>query len=707
MSSRLRRTMLLLATTILVMQAVLMPIGMFSAETIMEIEEQGNEQQNEKQEENQPVKNSLEEDSTEDSRFFFNQSQFQGMAKTPLQIKFFSDPEVSEARVILPEEATIIKEQLPAGTSVEEGEKPYEWLIQSEHAQTTFALPLVFNTAGNYDLSVEETTVHIEISERKENDDGNSSSVDIDQTLSNDISARNVTNLLTNPNFLFNRGVETAIPYWELASSTTPVNVLSRNLTISQATTALGWNRLSDSTFQIGSNLALQVNRLSEARTLMVSQTIQTVSGHTYDIQVNARRISSTGNLAITAYNGSGVIAGPNALTSRTYSLDSNYETYGIRFTANSDQTTIGFRLDGVNTIMTQTSVTPVQYSLKLESLPSVGGNAQADVDLLTQGQTTTIVATSNPGYRFVGWQANTGTNVVISDPSATNTTITMGNSDVTLQAIFEKEGRVFVNHIDSEGNKLADSKELRGAIGESYETSALEIENYKLTDEPENTQGIFTEEDINVTYIYDISQVSPIDPLDPDSEVDPENKPELPEDQGFLSIDFVSQFNFGTQKISVSDQTYYAQSQRLLNEDGTGNETEERPNYVQISDRRSETDRNGWQLSVTQNNQFSTENGKELSGARMRLTNQQLATAHGGTAPSLQQTEPLELVPGAKRVLLMAQGNEGTGTWIYRFGDANTAGNSVVLDVPKGANPEATSYSSTFTWELSAVPEN
>lgn len=95
------------------------------------------------------------------------------------------------------------------------------------------------------------------------------------------------------------------------------------------------------------------------------------------------------------------------------------------------------------------------------------------------------------------------------------------------------------------------------------------------------------------------------------------------------------------------------------------------------------------------------------MSGARIRLTNQQLVTAQGGTAPILQQTEPLELVPRAKSVLLKAQGNEGTGTWIYRFGDASTAGNRVMLDVPKGANPEATNYSSTFIWELSAVPGN
>jgi hypothetical protein len=56
---------------------------------------------------------------------------------------------------------------------------------------------------------------------------------------------------------------------------------------------------------------------------------------------------------------------------------------------------------------------------------------------------------------------------------------------------------------------------------------------------------------------------------------------------------------------------------------------------------------------------------------------------------------------------LLKASGSEGTGTWIYRFGNGETAGDSVALDVPKGANPEATTYSSTLIWELSAIPGN
>ncbi|WP_440914838.1 WxL domain-containing protein, partial [Enterococcus innesii] len=128
---------------------------------------------------------------------------------------------------------------------------------------------------------------------------------------------------------------------------------------------------------------------------------------------------------------------------------------------------------------------------------------------------------------------------------------------------------------------------------------------------------------------------------------------------------------------------------------------------YVQVSDRRSPSERHGWQLAVRQNEQFKGPQGQELFGARLRLANQQLVTAHGGKAPSLQATNPLALVPGSKRTLIRAEENEGTGTWVYRFGDASNAAESVALEVPKSATPEATQYKTTLMWELSAVPAN
>lgn len=265
--------------------------------------------------------------------------------------------------------------------------------------------------------------------------------------------------------------------------------------------------------------------------------------------------------------------------------------------------------------------------------------------------------------------------------------------SEVSLE--IDDEIQVFLR--DAEGSAVAagvvnppETNNTRGNINPS-----TELIFHDVTFEPATT-----------LIVGDLGPVSPVDPLDPEIEVDPENKPELPEDQGQLSIDFVSSFNFGSQAISAHDQTYYAQPQRLLNEDGTVNENEERPNYVQISDRRPENDRNGWTLAVTQKEQFKGAENQVLNGASLSLSNQQVITAQGGTAPELQSV-PCTLVPGNRRTLLHAQGSEGTGTWIYRFGDVDTAGESVALDVPRGANPEATTYSSTLIWELSAVPGN
>ncbi len=169
-------------------------------------------------------------------------------------------------------------------------------------------------------------------------------------------------------------------------------------------------------------------------------------------------------------------------------------------------------------------------------------------------------------------------------------------------------ESEVTIHYIDDAGTVISPSDTIIGYVNEELEVTIKEIENYKFLFERDNQllNTVFTREQQNYWLVYILQgSMPPVDPLDPEIEVNPENKPELPENQGLLSIDFISSFNFGSQPISVHDQIYYAQPQRLLDEDGTVNEMEERPNYIQISDRRSATERNGWQLSVTQTKQF------------------------------------------------------------------------------------------------------
>ena len=323
------------------------------------------------------------------------------------------------------------------------------------------------------------------------------------------------------------------------------------------------------------------------------------------------------------------------------------------------------------------TPPTPAQFS------SSIIAQGSSTIQGMTDNLDAEVTATHN------GKPLNTEAITVEADGR-----FTLDLSEVSLE--MEDEIQVFLR--DAEGSAVAagvvnppETNNNRGNINPATELTFHDI----------------TFESATILIVGDLGPVSPVDPLDPEVEVDPENRPELPDDQGLLSIDFVSQFNFGSQSISANEQIYYANTQRLLNADGTVNKEEERPNYVQVSDRRSNDERNGWQLAVTQEEQFAGEKGQELAGAQLGLMNQQLVTAQGGDGPSLQVTNPINLIPGRKRTLIRAEGSEGKGTWVYRFGDAQTADKSVILTVPKGANPEAIKYSTTLTWELSAVPEN
>lgn len=207
---------------------------------------------------------------------------------------------------------------------------------------------------------------------------------------------------------------------------------------------------------------------------------------------------------------------------------------------------------------------------------------------------------------------------------------------------------------------------------------------------------------DVTVQAIFKRMPVAPVDPLDPETDINPENKPDIPEEQGPLSIDFVPQFTFGEQKISAQDAVYYAEPQKIATVDQNIN----RPNYVQISDRRS-TDGDGWTLSVTQNKPFTNENGHQLNGALLTLHNQAVVSTESGERPEIINKDVVYLEVNARSPLLSADEAAGKGTWVYRFGDEQTQSKSVALYVPMKATPQKGTYTTTLTWELSNVPKN
>ncbi|MGF2109907.1 WxL domain-containing protein [Enterococcus casseliflavus] len=199
------------------------------------------------------------------------------------------------------------------------------------------------------------------------------------------------------------------------------------------------------------------------------------------------------------------------------------------------------------------------------------------------------------------------------------------------------------------------------------------------------------------------VDGVDPRDPLNPDVDVDPDNRPTLPENQGLISIDFISQFDFGHVPIRSSQAYYPALPQKLRNaeDDPAGGE---RPNYVQISDRREES--TGWTLSARMDEAgFVSEEGHQLRGVQLLLNNIRMATTGSNTSTAPTYWESRELNTG-RQILAKAEEGQGSGTWIQRFGDGETMDQSVMLEVPVNAAPQATSYTGIIHWELSFVPE-
>ncbi len=61
----------------------------------------------------------------------------------------------------------------------------------------------------------------------------------------------------------------------------------------------------------------------------------------------------------------------------------------------------------------------------------------------------------------------------------------------------------LIVRYVDEDGNYLKDEESYVEAIDTPYETSTLEFSSYIISKEPDNKKGVYTEEDIVVTYVY------------------------------------------------------------------------------------------------------------------------------------------------------------------------------------------------------------
>lgn len=150
----------------------------------------------------------------------------------------------------------------------------------------------------------------------------------------------------------------------------------------------------------------------------------------------------------------------------------------------------------------------------------------------------------------------------------------------------------------------------------------------------------------------------------------------------GSLTIDYISNFDFGDHEISVAQQTYDLESP-------------EQP-YVQVSDRRGTGA--GWNLTVQAGAFQNEEQESSLPGTTLSFTNGSVDTnLEGITAP---ETQDVTLTTGGAAQNVTTAGEDaGLGSWVTVWDHEN-----VQLTVPQAAATEGT-HTSTLTWTLSDAP--
>ncbi|EHA4046197.1 hypothetical protein JKN57_002492, partial [Enterococcus faecalis] len=87
--------------------------------------------------------------------------------------------------------------------------------------------------------------------------------------------------------------------------------------------------------------------------------------------------------------------------------------------------------------------------------------------------------------------------------------------------------GKVIVNYLDEDGNKITDSKEFTDNVDTDFTVNAIDLEGYKLVSKGEVT-GKVTKEDTIINFVYEKNE-KPVEPQEPEVPVEP-IEPSTPE---------------------------------------------------------------------------------------------------------------------------------------------------------------------------------
>ncbi|EAE7945244.1 cell surface protein [Listeria monocytogenes] len=178
----------------------------------------------------------------------------------------------------------------------------------------------------------------------------------------------------------------------------------------------------------------------------------------------------------------------------------------------------IGTKTVTYNATFTATSPkgVPLSYSLKVTQPITVSEKTDSSVNVFYKDENGNELATSET---ITG---KSGENYQTTEKTITNYKLKeiegqasgqFGDSDTTVTYVYEKAdgAPVTVKYVDGDGNELATSDTLNGKIDAPYQSTAKSITGWTVKTTPTNANGIFTNANQTVTYVYEKADGAPV----------------------------------------------------------------------------------------------------------------------------------------------------------------------------------------------------
>ncbi len=137
------------------------------------------------------------------------------------------------------------------------------------------------------------------------------------------------------------------------------------------------------------------------------------------------------------------------------------------------------------------------------------GGVIENHIDIDTGKKLYTEEHKGNVGDEYdIPSKEFEGYDLVIEDENGNSMLPNNSKGEMTEEIVvnyyYQKQAKVKVEYIDKQTGEKLDEEEIKGHVGDSYETEDKTFDGYELVEQPSNSKGEMTEDEIVVKYYYE-----------------------------------------------------------------------------------------------------------------------------------------------------------------------------------------------------------